>query len=313
MTAALKQSSASLVTVQVERARELLSQARTVQEAREVLDQAEAMRVYLRRQEAALELQADAYAITQYAMRRMGELCRELPSDQGRRSDKQLSHAGVTKSEALEKLGVLKGTAHRWEKLAEIPDAEFDARLELGRARILKVETSGASAISAASGYDGDEAYTPPKFIEAAREVLGDIELDPASCAVAQRTVRADRFLAKRQNGLGAPWLARTVWLNSPYSYPLVRDFQQKFVADFAAGYFKAGITLVNNATDTSWFQALLGRFAACFPEGRISFVNAQGVEMGQNRQGQAFFYAGPARQRFHKVFGQFGKVVVPA
>src|SRR5690606_29790173 len=52
--------------------------------------------------------------------------------------------------------------------------------------------------------------------VEAARTTMGSIELDPASCALANTVVKADRFFEKRDNGLKQPWNVRTVWLNPP-------------------------------------------------------------------------------------------------
>src|SRR6266496_5442474 len=47
-----------------------------------------------------------------------------------------------------------------------------------------------------------DEWYTPPEIIELVRTVLGEIDLDPASCIEAQRTVMAKRFYTKHNDGL---------------------------------------------------------------------------------------------------------------
>jgi hypothetical protein len=59
------------------------------------------------------------------------------------------------------------------------------------------------------------EHYTPAHVVEAARRVLGAIDLDPASCLEAQQTVRADSFFTAGVNGLFQPWRGR-VFLNPP-------------------------------------------------------------------------------------------------
>lgn len=59
------------------------------------------------------------------------------------------------------------------------------------------------------------EHYTPVEIVEAARSVLGVIDLDPASCLEAQRVVKAERFFTRGVNGLVQPWRGR-VFLNPP-------------------------------------------------------------------------------------------------
>ena len=61
------------------------------------------------------------------------------------------------------------------------------------------------------------EWWTPAELVEAARDVLGVIELDPASCAGAQATVRARRFHTLEDDGLAQEW-SGAVWLNPPGS-----------------------------------------------------------------------------------------------
>ena len=73
--------------------------------------------------------------------------------------------------------------------------------------------------INTTCGYDGNEWYTPPEVIAAARAVMGGIDVDPATCAGAQRIVQATMWYDKERDGLKHDWPCR-VWLNPPYSNP---------------------------------------------------------------------------------------------
>ena len=61
-----------------------------------------------------------------------------------------------------------------------------------------------------------NEWYTPAPYIEAARRVMGEIDLDPASSTFANHIVRAKMYYAIEDNGLEQNWKGR-VWLNPPY------------------------------------------------------------------------------------------------
>jgi len=64
-----------------------------------------------------------------------------------------------------------------------------------------------------------NEHYTPEPIVEAARSVLGAIELDPASCALGQEVVKAVAWYGPgselAEDGLAEPWLGK-VFLNPP-------------------------------------------------------------------------------------------------
>jgi hypothetical protein len=65
-----------------------------------------------------------------------------------------------------------------------------------------------------------NEHYTPPEIIEAARYTLGGvIDLDPASCALANQVVKARCFMyegALDRDWTGPEGEPATVWLNPP-------------------------------------------------------------------------------------------------
>lgn len=69
--------------------------------------------------------------------------------------------------------------------------------------------------INATSG--AVEYFTPVEYTDAAREVMGSIELDPASCEKANESVKANKFFTKEMDGLRLPWKAQTLWSNHPF------------------------------------------------------------------------------------------------
>jgi ParB family chromosome partitioning protein len=157
------------------------------------------------------------------------------------------------------------------------------------------------------------EWYTPPDYLAAARAVLGTLDLDPASSAVAQQTVQAGCYFTAEDDGLSHAW-AGTVCLNPPYAVDLVGRFVAKLCHHVRAGDVPAGVMLVNNATETQWFREAAALCSAmCCPTGRIRFVDRDGEPSGAPLQGQALMYFGPEPERFVAAFARFGSTWTPA
>jgi len=151
-----------------------------------------------------------------------------------------------------------------------------------------------------------NEWYTPERYLDLAREVLGEIDLDPASCAFANETVKARLFFSEDDNGLTKPWHGR-VWMNPPYSADLVSKFADKFVDEYNDGNVTEGIVLVNNATETAWFAGMVSAATAvCFPRGRIRYQSPTRESLAP-LQGQAFLYFGENGDKFLQVFSEIG------
>lgn len=161
------------------------------------------------------------------------------------------------------------------------------------------------------------EWYTPPKYIEAVRAVLGVIDLDPASCAQANKTVKATRYFDQQSDGLAHDWPGK-VFLNPPYGKtPDGRSRQQiwseKLLYQYTAGITQEAILLVNAATGDLWFQSIWKRLPVdspiCFTR-RIKFY-APHRQSRQPTHGNVFMYLGSAPSRFIEVFEVLGVTVV--
>lgn len=150
-----------------------------------------------------------------------------------------------------------------------------------------------------------NEWYTPKEYIEAARHVLGEIALDPASNPLANDIVQAATFYTAEDTGLDKDWFG-TVWMNPPYESGLIGQFVEKLCDSYASGSVTRAVVLVNNATETKWFQSLAEQSSAiCFPKGRVKFWHPRKVAVPL--QGQAILYLGPNTDEFARLFSQFG------
>jgi len=155
---------------------------------------------------------------------------------------------------------------------------------------------------------NSNEWYTPPEYVEAARRVLDEIDLDPASCEEANAVVKARKYYTAQDDGLQHDWPGR-VWLNPPYG-GLTAKFINKLVEQFKLGITQEAILLVNShATDTDWFQPLWD-FVLCFTNHRINFYGPGGQKGNGSTHGSVFVYLGPKQKVFAKEFSKFGAIV---
>ena len=220
--------------------------------------------------------------------------------------------AGVTNTPAekvptLESQGIDKNLAKAARTAAKIPEAEFDLLIDKHREKQEKVTAATVKAMTgAAVQYNTGEHewYTPEEFVNAARQVLGTITLDPASSEIANKTVKARRYFTKDNDGLSKKWSGR-IWMNPPYEGKVIIQFIAKLVKSLPD--IEQAIVLVNNATETKWFQSMATEAdAVCFPAGRIRFIGPKG-DKGSPLQGQAILYFGDQSSRFVNAYNQFG------
>ena len=278
--------------------------AKNLDDVLRIRDQAEALRTYIKAASDSLEAANSAAEIKLRAERRAGEMLASM--------DKPANHHQISTSTTmvpLKDLGISNNQSSRWQKEAKVNEDVFeeyirecnDEQREVTQAGLLKL----AEPCHVSHNSVENEWYTPSKYIEAARTVMGSIDLDPASCELAQETVQAGQYFTIDDNGLTKEWRGN-VWLNPPYSKESIGLFAAKLVEETAN--LSQAIVLVNNATDTHWFHQIAKvAMAMCFVRGRIKFNDKTGTPSNSPVQGQVFIYVGGEVEKFSQVFSKFG------
>lgn len=217
----------------------------------------------------------------------------------------------------LSEIGLTAKESSTFKQIASIPDDLFETTIaekkdavtkavsELTTAGMLKVAKEIKTPhVSFNSGEN--EWYTPSFLIEAARESMGWIDLDPASNKLANETVKAENYYTILDNGLTKEWYGN-VWLNPPYSQPEISDFSNKV----AKLEFIQACVLVNNATETAWFQNMMSVCTCiCFLKGRVKYNDKNGTPVNSPLQGQVVLYFGENAIKFYDVFNKLGIVL---
>lgn len=198
------------------------------------------------------------------------------------------------------------------------------------------------TAFAARHSCDSPEWYTPSPFVEAAREAMGGIDLDPASHEEANLTVKAARFFTAEDDGLVQRWAGR-IFVNPPGG--LVAEFWCKFVDE----PFEQGVWIGYSLEQLQTLQCAGARltplhFPICITRKRIAFVENEAKKALRTekllREGEAvgasaakrkvasmiragkeppnspshsnyIIYTGPNVVTFTDVFSAFGEVVV--
>jgi ParB family chromosome partitioning protein len=154
-----------------------------------------------------------------------------------------------------------------------------------------------------------NEWYTPLIYIESAINTMGSIDTDPASSDLANKTIQAKKHFTLIEDGRLQKWDGN-VWMNPPYAQPLVTEFCDLLVNKYLSKEINQACVLVNNATETNFYQNMLKNCdAVCFIKGRVKFLDVFGNE-GAPLQGQTVLYFGNNTDKFSKYFSQFGVIL---
>lgn len=161
---------------------------------------------------------------------------------------------------------------------------------------------------------DNNEWYTPEQYIKAVWEVMGGIDLDPASHPIANKTVQATQIFMANDGGLSKEWPGR-VFLNPPYGFSDNGNesnqsrWSHYLIEQYQKGKTTEAILLVNAVPSNKWF-APLWDYVICFTDHRIRFYDKLG-ELGTPTHSNCFVYLGKKEGLFDETFSQFGVVAV--
>lgn len=175
---------------------------------------------------------------------------------------------------------------------------------------------------------------TPRPIVEAARDVLDGIDLDPATSFEANQRVMARYCLTQNGDALSpeTPWFPPRyldegsigIFLNPPGgkrgldSIPVL--FWQRLIAESRDERFRGAIFVAFSieflqTTQSACCEALPLRFPFCVPSRRIKFDPPEGVKATSPTHANAIIYIPGREDRtplFRTTFGRFGAVVVP-
>ena len=218
-----------------------------------------------------------------------------------------LREQGMTLTKIAKAVGVSEPTARR---VSQSSNNESEIINERGQSRPSHY-TSHEEELSrphVANNSGDNEWYTPKSYAEAARSVMGKIELDPASTPEANKIIKAERIYAQKDDGLKQEWGGR-LWMNPPYASDLVGKFIDKLVKSVELKQVTEALVLINNATETKWFARLVTVSSfLCFPTGRVKFWHPN-KDSATPLQGQCVAYIGKNGKKFYSEFKQFGLI----
>lgn len=161
--------------------------------------------------------------------------------------------------------------------------------------------------------------YTPLPIVVAARDVLGPIDLDPASDEFGNARVGAARYLTREMDGLTTPWVGRTVFCNPPGGKKGNKSntalFWARLMAHREAVELDHAIFLAFSAEALQNTQGKgvppIMAFPFCVPAQRLAFDSREGPGKDPSHSNVIVYVPGTVdrTETFRAVFAKFGAV----
>jgi len=153
------------------------------------------------------------------------------------------------------------------------------------------------------------EYWTPLCIVDAARDTMGGIDLDPASSQAANDRIMAARFFTEEQDGLKQPWEGR-VWMNHPFGRKSNLAWIAKLISEYELDQVGQACCITYACTSERWFYPLT-RYPQCFLRGRTNFLLPDGTVKKGVTKGSVVTYLGPRLAAFAYHFREFGRIKI--
>jgi phage N-6-adenine-methyltransferase len=253
-------------TLAVERARDMLAKCKTVDEAKEIRDQAAAVKVYLRTKDAGLEAQNDAAEIVITAERRMGRILAETERHTGGRP--AATDEPKVQPATLAEMGISRNIAARARKLADIPDDEFEERLADARA----TERLTTSSVLGKKKSPGEQTMRTPRWLfDELSDLFGPYRLDAYA---SKENALCRKFYTAETDGNSQPWLDRT--FANPEFDPMIIPMRKAVEEAELRGVNSTMVAPVGCSQE--WFHKFAIRGTIWVPDRRINFDEPDGT-----------------------------------
>jgi len=132
------------------KASQMLAEASTIDEIRNIMNLAEAARAYAKKAKLGLEVSNSASEIRLRAERKAGQVLAQVQREQGKRTDLTSTNGGGSSeySRVLDDTGTKQQDASRWQKVASLPSTTFEDHIAEAKAKGKELTTSGVVRLS---------------------------------------------------------------------------------------------------------------------------------------------------------------------
>lgn len=177
------------------------------------------------------------------------------------------------------------------------------------------------------------EYFSPLPIVDAARRVMGSIDLDPASSVLANERINARNYFTRDDDGLKRSWVGNC-WVNHPFhagwsacdekcqrktcharghiyhDIPSNADWVRKMTSEYVRMEVLAITCITFAATSEEWFQPLM-EYPQCYLSPRTNFYLPDGTLKHGVSKGSVVTYMGPAVDKFALEFAPMGTIKV--